>query len=139
MAITEITVDLKSFIVEIAKIPEVLAKSVRTEIKHQLVEIQKIAMRKHRHKTRTGTLNSSIQSKMNNDFEGQVYFETGIAHYPVYVHQGHGAPYKSVTKGFPYVWQPDQFLYQALESREATIRADLESAIKNGLAAAGLT
>lgn len=130
--------DLPEFNIDMAKILTVLAKAVRTEIKNQLVQIQKMAMRKHRHTTRSGSLNSSLQMQMSNDFEGQVAFDTGIAHYGVYVHEGHGAPYKSVTKGYPYVWKPDRFLYEALAARETAIKADMEAAIKSGLATAGL-
>jgi hypothetical protein len=130
--------DLSKFNVDMAKIPVVLAKAIRTGIKYQLVEIQKLAMRKHRHITRSGSLNSSIQTQMNNDFEGQVHFDTGIAAHGVFVHEGHGASGKSVTKGYPYVWKPDRFLYEALAAREATIKADLEATINSGLATAGL-
>ena len=130
--------DLSKFTADTQRIPGVLAKAVRTEIKNQLVQVQKLAMRKHRHTTRNGSLNSSLQMQMNNDFEGQVAFDTGIASHGVYVHEGHGAPGKSVTKGYPYVWQPDRFLYEALAARETAIKADLEAAINSGLAAAGL-
>ena len=130
--------DLSKFTADMQKIPGVLEKAVRTEIKNQLVQVQKLAMRKHRHTTRNGSLNSSLQMQMNSDFDGQVHFDTGIAGYGVYVHEGHGAPYKSVTKGYPYVWQPDRFLYEALAARETAIKADLEAAINSGLAAAGL-
>ena len=118
--------DLSKFTADTQRIPGVLAKAVRTEIKNQLVQVQKLAMRKHRHTTRNGSLNSSLQMQMNNDFEGQVAFDTGIASHGVYVHEGHGA------------WKPDRFLYEALAARETAIKADLEAAINSGLAAAGL-
>lgn len=122
-----------------SKIPDVLVKSIRLELKNQLVEIQKCAMVKHRHTTRTGTLNSSLQRDVAIDgLSGQVYFETGIAHYGPYVHEGHGAPGKLVKNGYPYVWKPDRFLYEALAAREPMILADMEKAINAGLAAAGL-
>lgn len=136
---TEVTVNLSKFLSDLNAIPMVMVKSIRTEIKRQLVEVQKVAMKVHRHKTRSGMMNNSIQRDVAGDgLSGQVYFETGIADYGVYVHEGHGAPYKSVTKGFPYVWQPDRSLNAALMSREPVIRADLENAINSGLAAAGL-
>ena len=134
---TAVVIDLNKFLQGLRGVPAVLTSAIRKEIKFQLVEIQKLAMKKHRHITRSGSLNRSLQRKMVNDFEGQVYFDTGIAHYGVYVHEGHGAPYKSVLKGYPYVWQPDRFLYMALESRRATIKADLEKTISEALMAAG--
>lgn len=137
--ITTLQINLPQLIHEMSQVPLVLVKSLRTELKHQLVEIQKLAMKKHRHKTRYGQLNNSLQRDMANDgLLGQVYFETGIAQHGVYVHEGHGAPGKSVTKGFPYVWQPDRFLYEALAAREPVIKADMENALMMGLFYAGM-
>lgn len=120
--------DLSKFNVNMAKIPVILVNAIRAEIKNQLVKIQLLAQKKHRHKTHTGTLNSSIQVNMINNFSGEVGFEPGInrTEYGKYVHEGHGT------------WKPDRFLYEALAARETTIKADLEAAINSGLAAAGL-
>ena len=137
MAIPVVEIDLSKFLRGMSDIPAVLTNAIRREIKYQIVEVQKRAMTKHRHITRTGMLNNSVQKRMLGDLEGEVYFDTGIAHYGVYVHEGHGAPHKSVLKGFPYVWRPDRFLYEALESRRATIVADLEKTIGESLASAG--
>jgi hypothetical protein len=125
--IPTIQIDLPKFIAEMNQVPAVLVNSIKKELKHQLVEIQKLAMKKHRHKTRTGTLNSSLQRMVaDNGLSGQVYFETGIADYGVYVHEGH------------HSWKPDQFLYEALAAREPTIISDMENAINQGLLSAGL-
>jgi hypothetical protein len=126
MAGPVVAVDLPGFQNNLRLVPEALTDSIRKEIKHQLVEIHKLAMKKHRHTTRTGMLNNSLQRQMNSDFEGSVYFDTGIANYGVYVHEGHGS------------WEPDQFLYAALDARAPLIEADLEKAINVGLTQAGL-
>jgi hypothetical protein len=122
-----IQVELPDFVKTMSVIPAVLIKSIRSGLKRQVVEVHKLAMRKHRHITRTGTLNSSLQRKVADDgLSGDVYFETGIAKYGPFVHEGH------------HSWKPDRFLYEALAAREQFILADMEKAINDGLVAAGL-
>ena len=143
----EVSIDISELESKLPMMSEKIEAFMRVELKHQLVEIQKYAMKNHRHKTRrktrnktrTGSLNSSIQRQIDpSEMSGSVYLETGIADYGVYVHEGHGAPGKSVKNGFPYVWEPDQFIYKALEAREPVIRADFEVTVDNALVAAGV-
>jgi len=122
----QVNFDLKPFLGVMGAIPEELRRELRKELKQQTVEVQKLARKEHRHTTRTGSLNSSIQRKEDErELTGEVFFDTGIANYGPYVHEGHGS------------WKPDQFLYQAIEKREPMIISALENAVKRGLKEAG--
>lgn len=132
-----ITVNLDKFKKAMSDFPAVVTRTIQKEMKHQLVEIQRTARHEHRHKTRTGTLNDSIDWELDNEgLTGKVGFNSAMfgSQYGPFVHEGHGAPYKSVLKGFPYVWKPDRFLDNALKRRESSIQIGFEDAIRKAVA-----
>lgn len=127
-------------------IPSVIHE-IQVEMKHQLVEIQKLARNEHRYGKpysrgyqRTGNLAQSVQTEVTDDgMTGAVGFDPGLpgARYAPYVHEGHGARGRSVKKGYPYVWQPDRFLDAAIQKREPAIKDGFEKAIQRGLTKGG--
>jgi hypothetical protein len=137
----EVNVDLKPFLGGMREIPDALLRELRKEIRYQTVEVQKVVIKRdgsgHRHITRTGMLNNSVQTEFADDgLSGKVGFNPNIAivksngktkkiNYGIYVHEGHGT------------WKPDRFLPAALEKREPLIRAGMENAVKRGLKKAG--
>jgi len=117
--------------------PGSVARELRKTMKQEGVEIQTLARHVHRHNTRSGSLNESIQERFDNEsFTETVGFNPNTAvvndpkrvgkkvDYGKYVHEGHGS------------WAPDKFLYEALEKREALIRENLEAAVRRGIEAA---
>lgn len=136
----QINVDLTDFNDKIGKFPEVIANAARKTLKQELSEVRQIAVREHRHHTRTGSLNNSIVQEVASDgLSGQVGFATNSrVKYGPYVHEGHGSKGKSVLIGYPYVWEPDRFLSAALEKREPGIQDRFEKSIHSALAEAGI-
>ena len=134
----QINVDLTDFNDKIGKFPEVIANAARKTLKQELSEVRQIAVREHRHLTRTGSLNNSIVQEVASDgLSGQVGFATNSrVKYGPYVHEGHGSKGKSVLSGYPYVWEPDRFLSAALEKREPGIQDRFEKSIYSALAEA---
>lgn len=134
----EINIDLKTLLGAFRYIPLSVARELRKQIKQETEEVKKVVIKKdgsgHRHITRTGGLNNSIQTEFGDDgLRGEVGFNPGVSvvdkkgktrkvNYGKYVHEGHGS------------WKPDRFLDEALQKREPLIRAGMESAVKRGLA-----
>ena len=117
-----VTVDVEKFNVNISHLSEKMETALRKELKQQITEIQSTARKEHRYKTRTGQLEKSVSTKIeDNGLVGEVGLDDSIADYGKYVVQGHGT------------WEPDQFLEEALEKREPFIQDAFEKAIKEAI------
>lgn len=113
---------LKAFL----KFPKQFSKEVRTEMKHQMVGVQKEARAHHRFTTRGGFAERSISTKVSRSgFSGEVFLDKGIAIYGPSLHEGHGS------------WKPDRFLDAALERRQNEIRDGLDLAVNRAIKKAG--
>jgi hypothetical protein len=121
-----------------AELPQALMAGIRQEMKQQVTEVQSEARKNHRYMStsgvrpsgryyrNTGNLEKSVQTKVNDEGTvGEVYLDSGIADYGIYVHEGHGS------------WAPDKFLDDALMKRETEIREKIEEAIKVAISKAG--
>jgi Bacteriophage protein of unknown function (DUF646). len=114
-----VTVDVEKFNVDISNLGEKMEQALRKELKNQLTEIQLQAQKTHRYQTRTGMLEKSVTTKVeDNGLVGEVGLDDSIADYGRYVVEGHGT------------WAPDPFLEEALEKREPFIQDAFEKAIK---------
>jgi hypothetical protein len=114
--------DTKSLKRVLSKIPNEIYDEVRVEMKQVVSDIQREARVKHRFKNHTGMLRKSIATKvLDKGFTGEVYFDTDIADYGIYVHEGHGT------------WERDPFITDAFDRNEPRIRENLEKAIQRGI------
>lgn len=158
LTIMDITIDITGLTGKFISFPANLTKSIRKEMKNQIESVAREARKFHRYGLsnkrqrltgkygkasrgyiRTGMLEKSTLSSVNeNGSIAQAYLESGIAHYGVYVHEGHGAPGKSVKNGYPYVWEPDRFLDSVMKRHEPYIQPAIEKAVIDALRMAGL-
>ena len=132
-----VAVDISHLTRAFAAFPEAVKVELRKEMKQQTSDIQRLARSKHRYHSHTNQLRMSTEMEYSETL-GVVGLDLKRAEYGVYVHEGHGGPGKSVTKGFPYVWKPDKFLDAALKKVEPGLQAAFEGALKRGLEKAGI-
>ena len=133
-----IDIDTHKIEAQFQALPVDLMAGIRQEMKQQVTNVQSEARKTHRYMSTsglrpsgryyrtTGHLEKSVQTKVNDEGTvGEVYLDSGIADYGIYVHEGHGT------------WAPDRFLDEALMKNESQIRISLEDAIKGAIAKAG--
>jgi hypothetical protein len=113
-----LTYDLSKFEKEMDAIPQTVMRGARKGLGNFLETVQIEARQTHRHHRITGMLEKSIIVSIVSineidELYGCVRFEEAVVDYGKWVHEGHGAPGKSVLNGYPYVWDPDQFIYEA--------------------------
>ena len=118
---------------------EAFRRNLRLAVEASAVEVATIAKMEHRYKQRHGRLKDAVQTTIGeNGTEARVYLDGNIAPYGVFIHDGikpHDI-FPNRRKALRWVdgnkflfakrvrfpgWDPDPFLYDALESNEKTI------------------
>ena len=130
-----IKVDVEKVSQAFRRFPQEMSAVIRVEMRNQMAGVQALARSKpmHRFTTRTAMLERSILSHvLPSGLTGEVYLNTGIAPYGVYVHEGHHL--KSLRGG----WKPDQFVYAAFKARLPQIISIMAQAIEIALKRVGL-
>jgi hypothetical protein len=121
-----IKVDTRAVLKSFLKFPNEVSREVRTEMKTQMVGVQREARSHHRFVTRSGQAERSISTDVSHSgFSGRVFLDTGIAAYGPALHEGHGS------------WRPDRFLNAAMEKRKAMILKGLRGAVERAIKKAG--
>jgi hypothetical protein len=122
----EITFSSEDLSRKINSLPKTVIREVVQEAIHpQLERIQTVAKYVHRFKRRTGALQRSIKVRKR-VLGGSVLQDGRIAHYGIYVHEGH------------HSWQPDRFMYNAWKKNQAHFQRQLRRALNRAVRKAGL-
>lgn len=122
VTVINIDVDTREFNRVLSAIPPAVQNSVRQELSIEIAKVQEEARRTHRHRTRTGTLRESLQTKVEQSgYAAELYVESDMADYGIFVVQGHGT------------WAPDNFLEQALTKKESEIVQGLDNAVEHAI------
>ena len=140
-----VSVDLQGLDAALLAATNGLTQAVRAEMKQQLTEIQREARKTHRYGKGaksdkiirqkrgyrlTGKLPMSVNTLItDNGLTGEVYLESSIAPYGIYVHEGHHLPPMYKGPG----WAPDRFLDEALEKQEPKIQPAFQHAVEAAL------
>lgn len=120
----DLTVDDNGLLAALLQAGSAIEAEMETVMETSMEELAVEARKKKHHRfiTKGGFAEKSILSRTRRSgFIGQVYLETGIAHYSPYLHQG----FRS--------WKPDEFLFSALEEKQSEIVGDVVGAINKGL------
>lgn len=107
------------------RLPEALSRTLSKGLESALNDMAMIAKVNHRYKVRTGRLYSATQA-MTKELKGDLHINDSIAHYGVYVHEGHGT------------WAPDKFVYKAVLDNEPNLTDALNKSIAQAITEVGL-
>lgn len=119
------TLKKDSVVSSLDRLPEALSRSLSVGLNTALTDMASIAKINHRYKVRTGTLYKATQA-MTRELKGDVFINDSVAHYGVYVHEGHGT------------WAPDKFVYKAVLDNEPNLTKALEQSIAKAITEVGL-
>jgi hypothetical protein len=131
---------LDQYLAALAKTPEAVSKALRTQLKEEFVEIDRIARYNHNYTTRSGNLEKSIDWSVSEDgLSGTIWLSKtkSNAPYAWRIHEGFVDKYDVLGRHFMGP-QPDQFLYKAVEQRKTQLYANMQQAMLRGFAEAGL-
>jgi hypothetical protein len=123
----QIKIDLSRFKLE--GLGREISAAAGRAIKSEMAEVVRDAKKNHRYISHTRQLEKSVVLDNNPiPLTAHAHLDTGIAFYGPYVHEGHGT-HANPAPGH-YVWNPDQFLYEALDRREPHVQENVERAIE---------
>lgn len=111
----------------IQDLPPFIKLDINKALNNVLPQMSAYAKTHHRYRNRTGRLTSAIRSEVK-ELMGELIMDSSIAHYGVYVHEGH-------HKG---AWPPDQFIYGASDELDGQLDRALDEAIDRALETQGL-
>ena len=135
---------LDQYLAALVKAPASISKMLRKELKTECTEIDRIARSNHNYTTRSGNLEKSIDWSVTDDgLSATIWLSKtkSNAPYAWYIHEGFIGKtmrkYSGETRPFTGP-PPDQFLYKAVEQRKPTLIANMQKAVMDGFAEAGL-
>lgn len=121
----KVDVDTRDLERTLKEIPPAVQRSTQQEIKDQLLAVQQQARSRHRYTTRTGRLNQSVQTQLDQSgMSGEAYLESDIADYGIYIVEGHGS------------WEADNFLDEAVFAKQMEIESNITRAIESAVGGA---
>lgn len=156
MQINSATNGIHELIQAFERSPEVFTKHVKLALNQNLRDIQVEAKQIHRFIARTGMLEKAIQTKdADQNLSGSVYLDTNIAKYANFVHGGTkrhlitptnrtslrwatGGGFKFAKKVMHPGTKSDEFIYQALENKQASIQQRYSDAVNKARIEVGL-
>lgn len=117
-----VSVDTSDFTRELSELPYRINKEAVNELKGIVAQVQQEARKTHRFRSRTGRLENSVQTLIDpSNISGEVYLESDIADYGLYVTEGHGS------------WSGDKFLDESLNKKEPEIVDRLTNAVERAI------
>jgi len=131
---------LDQYLAALVKAPESISQKIRVAIKEEFVEIDRLARENHNYTTRSGNLEKSIDWSVSEDgLTATIWLSKtkSNAPYAWRIHEGFVDKYDVLGRHFMGP-QPDQFLYKAVEQRKTTTMANMQKAVMDGFAEAGL-
>jgi len=127
----------KGLLASFVKMPQVVSKELRKELKTQLVDVQRKARREHRFTTRSGDLERSVDNPdvSKSGLSGEISLNTNIAPYARRIHEG--GKNKLDSLGRRMTNKADPFLHDAFEAKQKDIEGGLQDAIGRAIRKAG--
>ena len=138
------------------RLPRETKGELRVEMKRFTRDVRVQSTRGHRFTARSGNLERSVKSEVSRDgTEGQVYLDTGIAHYGPWLHDGtdpfiiqaNRAKALRFVSGGRFVFakrvrhpgiKPDQFVYNAFDRLSPSLSERMDGAYGRIIEKAGL-
>jgi len=125
MILLKDAVKAEDVISSFSKLGEALSRNLSKGLESALTDMASIAKVSHRYKVRTGKLYSATQAAVK-ELKGDLFISDSVAHYGVYVHEGHGT------------WAPDKFVYKAVLDNEPDLTKALNKSIAQAIREVGL-
>lgn len=128
-SLLSIKVDARQLLSALQSLPNDFTKGIRKEMGTQMEEVAERATKVHRFKTRSGNLERSVTSSVDESqgsIIGKVDLNPRVAIYGPRIHSGFGS------------WRPDMFLFRAFNKQRKKIINGLSAVIGDTIKKAGL-